>query len=521
MKLSTRLMLAPALMATLVIGSGIAHSVVSRGETAAQSAAANASRERLKTAAASQERLAMAHASVYRTQAVLAALSPEAVKAFRSDLSAQLQAGQQALTATGASLAADAEAAAALARVGELIGTYGKQADKAIELTDVEVSMGVAAMKAAEKTFADLSKALQVMQARHELLYAAQREAAQSQTMKKQLGLDAVVLAFIAAGLAFTWRSQRRIVRDVQQAATLAAEVAGGNLEVQHDVRRDDEIGALADSLGHMVTQLRESLHTVRQASDSIRSSATEIAAGNADLSHRTELAASNLQQTASSTEHLTGTVRQTADSAGTANQLAASASSVARRGGAVVAQVVTTMQDIDTSSRRIADIIGTIDGIAFQTNILALNAAVEAARAGEQGRGFAVVAAEVRSLAQRSAAAAREIKALIQASVEKVDSGTRLVGEAGNTMGEIVASVQRVSDIIGEISAATGAQSGGLQQVNGAVSQLDQMTQQNAALVEQSAAAAESLAEQAGRLAKVVDTFRIGMPTALAAAGG
>ena len=257
--------------------------------------------------------------------------------------------------------------------------------------------------------------------------------------------------------------------------------------------------------------QVEASIAQVRGNAESINGAATEIASGNADLHQRTEQAASNLQHTASSMEQLTSTVKQTADSARTANQLASSASEVAARGGNVVAQVVRTMDEINTSSKKIADIIGTIDGIAFQTNILALNAAVEAARAGEQGRGFAVVASEVRSLAQRSAEAAREIKTLIGASVERVETGSRLVQDAGKTMGEIVASVQRVTDIIGEISAAAAEQSAGLSQVNGAVTQLDHMTQQNAALVEESAAAAESLKEQSRQLASTVSTFRLG----------
>ncbi|HSV53510.1 MAG TPA: methyl-accepting chemotaxis protein, partial [Burkholderiaceae bacterium] len=232
---------------------------------------------------------------------------------------------------------------------------------------------------------------------------------------------------------------------------------------------------------------------------------------GNTDLSHRTEQTAANLQTTASSMEQLTGTVQQTSNSAHTANQLASSATEVASRGGKVVSEVVSTMDDINASSKKISDIIGVIDGIAFQTNILALNAAVEAARAGEQGRGFAVVASEVRSLAGRSAAAAKEIKELISASVDKVEGGTRLVAQAGQTMTEIVGSVQRVSDIIGEIRAATSEQSQGIAQVNTAVAQLDQMTQQNSALVEQSAAAADSLKDQAVRLAEAVQVFKLG----------
>jgi methyl-accepting chemotaxis protein len=257
---------------------------------------------------------------------------------------------------------------------------------------------------------------------------------------------------------------------------------------------------------------MREVDQLVRQMVETVQSitvASAEIASGNQDLSSRTEQTASSLQQTSSSMEQLTGTVGQTADSARTANQLASSAAQAAQRGGDVVSQVVANMQEISGSSRKIAEIIGVIDSIAFQTNILALNAAVEAARAGEQGRGFAVVAGEVRNLAQRSANAAKEIKTLIGASVEKVESGSRLVQDAGSTMSEIVAGVQRVTDIIGEITAAASEQSSELGQVSQAVGQLDQMTQQNAALVEQSAAAAESLKEQAERMASLVTVFR------------
>uniref|UniRef100_UPI00286C1410 methyl-accepting chemotaxis protein n=1 Tax=Roseateles sp. TaxID=1971397 RepID=UPI00286C1410 len=248
----------------------------------------------------------------------------------------------------------------------------------------------------------------------------------------------------------------------------------------------------------------------VRSGTDSMSVASREIAVGNHDLSMRTEKQATSLEQTSSNMQTLTDTVRQSAEAAAQANQLAGSAATVARKGGEVVSQVVTTMDEINTSSKKISDIIGVIDGIAFQTNILALNAAVEAARAGEQGRGFAVVASEVRSLAQRSAEAAKEIKALIGASVDRVETGSRLVKDAGSTMNEIVASVQRVSDIIGEVTAATGEQSQGIGLVNQSITQLDQMTQQNAALVEQAAAAASSLESQAQALQTAVATFKL-----------
>jgi len=283
-----------------------------------------------------------------------------------------------------------------------------------------------------------------------------------------------------------------------------------GDLTKRLPASGNDEVAAIARSFNLFVDKMTSVLIEIRDSSESVKSAAAEISQGNQDLSARTEHAASSLEQTAASMEQIHGTVRQSAESASQANKLASTASQVASRGGQVVSEVVTTMEAISESSRKIADIIGVIDGIAFQTNILALNAAVEAARAGEQGRGFAVVAGEVRTLAQRSAQAAKEIKQLISDSVGKVTSGTQLVSNAGETMQEIVDSVQRVSNIIAEITIATSEQSTGIGQVNQAVTQLDQVTQQNAALVEESSAAADFLKEQSAKLAEVVGRFRL-----------
>ncbi|WP_394790150.1 methyl-accepting chemotaxis protein [Rhodoferax sp.] len=319
-----------------------------------------------------------------------------------------------------------------------------------------------------------------------------------------------MVLVF-ALGVVLSLVLVRSITRPLQRAVDVADAITAGDLTLDIQDSRKDEFGQLLRALAGMVGKLRGVVAEVRTGVESVSTASNEIATGNHDLSERTEQTASNLQQTAASMEELTSTVTQSADTARQANQLASTAAQAAIRGGEVVAQVVTSMQNISDASRKIADIIGTIDGIAFQTNILALNAAVEAARAGEQGRGFAVVASEVRSLAQRSAQAAKEIKTLIGASAQTVESGTQQVAQAGETMGEIVSSVRRVSDLIGEISASSIEQRDGIAQVNQAVNNLDQMTQQNAALVEESAAAASGLREQSKRLSEVVSVFNVG----------
>jgi len=311
-------------------------------------------------------------------------------------------------------------------------------------------------------------------------------------------------------GVLCAWWLTQSITRPVRAAVEVAQRVAAGDLTADPQTGARDEVGQLQSALKHMNDQLLHMVRDIRQGADTIATASSEIAAGNHDLSSRTEQQAGSLEETASSMEELTSTVTQNAENAHQASMLAASASEVAGRGGEVVAQVVDTMSSINASSKKIVDIIAVIDGIAFQTNILALNAAVEAARAGEQGRGFAVVAGEVRSLAQRSATAAREIKALITDSVDKVDSGARLVNQAGATMGEIVGSVKRVTDIIGEITAATEEQRSGIGQINQAINQMDQVTQQNAALVEEAAAASGAMQDQALQLAQVVSKFKV-----------
>ena len=319
-----------------------------------------------------------------------------------------------------------------------------------------------------------------------------------------------LALLALAIGTVSAWRLTQGITAPLKHAVGVARRVADGDLTAQIHVSSSDETGQLMQALHDMNTSLDRLVGQVRQGTDSIATASGQIAAGNHDLSARTEEQASSLQQTAASMEQLTSTVKQNADNASQANQLALSASDVAVKGGMVVSQVVETMGAISQSSRKISDIIGVIDSIAFQTNILALNAAVEAARAGEQGRGFAVVASEVRSLAGRSAEAAKEIKQLIQASVTKVEEGSAQVSQAGQTMDEIVSSVQRVTDIMGEITAASHEQTSGIEQINRAVAEMDLVTQQNAALVEESTAAAQSMQQQTSDLSQMVSIFRL-----------
>ena len=379
-------------------------------------------------------------------------------------------------------------------------------------------------MEATDQLFSRLATS-----AREQMQEARQGVDSLAATMSGLIGV-ALVLA-LAVLIPLTNLSVRSITRSLAQARDLAERIAGGDLSRDTQALNHDEVGQLVTAMGRMQQSLRGLVRQVQDAAGNISTASSEIATGNHDLSQRTEQTAANLEEAASSMEMLTSTVQQSAQASRQASDFASSAAEVAARGGAVVSQVVSTMDQITTSSRKIADITGVIDSIAFQTNILALNAAVEAARAGEQGRGFAVVASEVRSLAQRSAGAAKEIKELIGSSVERVEDGSRLVSQAGQTMTEIVGSVRRVSGIIHEITASAAEQSDNIGHISQSVTQLDQMTQQNAALVEQSTAASESLREQALQLTRAVSQFKLhdgaaasaqpgGLPAAAAARG-
>ncbi|MBV8621041.1 MAG: MCP four helix bundle domain-containing protein [Curvibacter sp.] len=437
---------------------------------------------------------------------------------FRAAQKARMMAAREANTALWKSLdqsIVHPKGVELLKAAEALRGPYIAATDRLVELTESGQTAQAAELLSHELTerqraVGDATAALRDFQQQ-----LADETAAQANQMAERSVLLQSLLGGLMAvlGLSVAWTITRRLARDLGAEPAELAEavhrVAGGDLTQDFRLPADDQASVMV-AVARMQTALVEVVGRVRRGADSVSSASTEIAQGNQDLSARTESQASALEQTAASMEQLGSAVRHNADSAQQANQLAQGASAVAAQGGQVVAEVVETMKQINGASRQIADIIGVIDGIAFQTNILALNAAVEAARAGEQGRGFAVVAGEVRSLAGRSAEAAKQIKSLIHASVEQVEQGAALVDRAGSTMDEIVRSVQRVSDIVGEISSASAEQSAGVAQVAEAVSQMDQSTQHNAALVEQTAAAAGSLQGQAQDLVQVVSAFRL-----------
>jgi methyl-accepting chemotaxis protein len=461
---------------------------------------------RLQTAALDNTR-----GSIARVFQLLADSDPQQLAHGRERLAANQKGYQEPLAKLQASLL-HAEAQQLLATAQAAEKTYTEATAKVLAALDAGQKEAAAVQaygptyKALQAYASALRKLLDFNEkVMDEASEASKRAYAVSRAWLIGLGLVAMALGALAA-----WAVTRSITTPLQQAVQLAEAVSAGDLRSHIEPRGRDELAQLLKALAGMNSSLQQIVGQVRSASDSIATGSSQIATGNADLSQRTEEQASNLQQTAASMEQLTATVKTNAETARMANQLAVGASGVAAQGGDMVRRVVDTMTGISQSSNRIADIIGTIDGIAFQTNILALNAAVEAARAGEQGRGFAVVASEVRSLAQRSAEAAKEIKVLIGDSVSRVEEGSRLVGDTGRTMDEIVAQVKRVTDLIGEIGSASGEQTSGIEQIGNAVNQLDQVTQQNAALVEESAAAAESLRVQADQLARTVSVFKL-----------
>lgn len=464
-----------------------------------------------KSTAAQTIALGQIHAGVYSKIAIMASLDEKAVKALSTaiehdidNISAEFNKASQTGNKESGLQALAGNALPILQR-------YKKSVSDAIDMASLDPNTGIASMQTANTEYNALrtllASAVRDLDAETRTALQSSQEANRNMRWitSATVALSLLVLVLISVVVA------RSVTGPLNHAIGIAQTVAAGRLDSRFTLHPKDEIGLLLVALEAMNNTLIKVVGEVRVSTDAIALASTELADGNNDLSHRTNTEVASIRQTTVSLATLTDTVQQNAGHAHQASVLAVSASATAERGGAVVGQVIATMGAINEASKRIVDIIGVIDGIAFQTNILALNAAVEAARAGEQGRGFAVVATEVRSLAQRSAAAAKEIKGLISDSVEKVDIGSKLVNEAGATMEEVVSSIRHVTDIMGEITAASQEQSTGIEQVNQAIEQMDQVTQQNAALVEEAAAAAESLQDQAAALARVVATFKLG----------
>jgi len=452
--------------------------------------------------AQAQERAVATHAMVMQSMAYAGAgLKPAVIKALDEKIGVELKATQQRLDRLREVLAHDTDAMDRLTPLDVAYKKYTKAVLETLDIRDADLNSAATMMRGAETAFDETRSHLgELFKHEEDLAQRSGQQALHSVEKGNEASLAISTLALLL-GTWVAWFVARQIVRPLKSAVAIAREVADGNLSLRVDAAGADETAQLLQALDEMRNRLKTVVTSVRQGSESVATASAEIAQGNFDLSSRTESQASALEETAASMEVLSSQ----------ANQLAASASSVAIRGGEVVGRVVNTMKEINDSSRKISDIISVIDGIAFQTNILALNAAVEAARAGDQGRGFAVVASEVRALAGRSAEAAKEIKSLINASVERVEQGTLLVDQAGTTMTEVVGSIRRVSDLVGEISSASNEQSLGVAQIGEAITQMDTSTQQNAALVEQMAAAANSLSSQSNDLVQTVAVFNLG----------
>jgi methyl-accepting chemotaxis protein len=510
MKLGLKLLAAPLLTACVMLAAGQIDALLSAHDAAAERAADQTRLQHLKIVSGLEDQLSLVHASVYRALTLVASLDDKKIKAVRADVAQRLDRIWRSFGNVAASYAQDAALQSSIEQIGGNIDSYRKQTDSAIDLSSVDPNTGIAAMQTADATFSDLAQHAREVVAHIDQARDAAAAASATHTTHQNMLFAALALVIATAAVSVSWLTQRQLVADLADASRIANSVAQGQLEAVPASTRQDEVGDMLRALSNMTRELNVTLRTVRDSSTSIHTASVEITRGNYDLSSRTEETASSLEQTAVAIKEFGDSIMQTAESAQQARDYASSSADVARRGGSVVAQVVSTMDEILANSRTIGDIVATIDSIAFQTNLLALNAAVEAARAGEQGRGFAVVASEVRSLAQRSADAARQIRNMIGASVDRVESGAKLVANAGSTMTDIVGSVQRVSDIIARISEAAAEQTRGIGQINGAVGALEQMTQQNAALVEQSAAAADMLKDQASRLDAVVQHFTL-----------
>jgi methyl-accepting chemotaxis protein len=471
-----------------------------------------------RSAAQAAQAISEVHSSVYRLFTWVQNLKPEQVERTTAEQRKRLDEIAATLEALRG-LQLEEQDRLLLQDASARLAKYRDSMLKAIDLSTVDVSIGAMQMQSADIAFQEMVRVFAQLVARQEAHARAAYESADAAFGKAVLALVLLsVLALVISALVCVFMS-RGIVRPLQAAIGHAGRIAEGDLRAEIRTGGADETGDLLRALAAMNHGLVSIVGQVRAGTETISAASTEISSGSADLSQRTEEQASALEETAASMEELTGTVKQNADSAREAHQLAARASQTALQGGKVMDQVVDTMGRIEGSARRITDIIGVIDGIAFQTNILALNAAVEAARAGEQGRGFAVVATEVRNLAQRSAAAAREIKGLIEESTGNVEAGSTLVAQAGRTMRDVVAGIQRVSAIVGEISAATTEQTRGIEQVNQAIADMEGVTQQNASLVEEASAAAHAMREQAGELLKAVSVFRLAQREAAQAA--
>jgi methyl-accepting chemotaxis protein len=509
LRIGPKLLLAPGLVLILLVSTaGSAYYGMVR-QNASLENLVQVRAARLKAAADVSGDAKHAHASIYQ---LLAWINGSFAQARLDGLTADIGKKHAAIATQLSALAAVADPAERkiIDACSAALVAYRKSVQGTIDLAQIDQATATASMSKAEKEFGALNTQLGQLSDLERTLSETAFAAAKADFRQLVLTMAALVMLSVGLSLLATFLVRRAMLGDIRAIADVVAELAEGHLSVGKGNDGRDEIAATSRALDHTIAQLTATLRRILGAVRSIDTASQEIATGNLDLSTRTELQASSLEQTASAMETLTVAVKQNANNARLATELAASAATLAANGGKAVDRAVSTMESIKASSRKIVEIIGVIDGISFQTNILALNAAVEAARAGEQGRGFAVVAAEVRTLAQRSAAAAKEIKALIAASVAIIDGGSASVNEAGSSMGNIVASVQQVNDIIARISVASSEQADGIAEVNHAVGQMDDMTQQNAALVEQAAAAAASLHEQTINLAQAVSMFKM-----------